>query len=143
MRFNRPWTSLLVLAIETDNPEKVGTKVSIVLGRLSWYSRGDDIPDRVIAAMVSIVLGRLSWYSRGKCIPLWWKPDRFNRPWTSLLVLATRSHPCEEEIKVSIVLGRLSWYSLRMGHYPSMGEAVFQSSLDVSLGTRARLYRWR
>ena len=85
--FNRPWTSLLVLAARRQVETIEAVQVSIVLGRLSWYSQEKE----------STMSDHLT------C---------FNRPWTSLLVLA------------QVVF---------VGRYP---PKKFQSSLDVSLGTR-------
>ena len=110
--FNRPWTSLLVLARCWWLPRFSLLSVSIVLGRLSWYSP---------AILLATVNGFFSFQSsldvslgtRGSIhIAKDVNNIGFNRPWTSLLVLAGELRvEVMALMSVSIVLGRLSWYS--------------------------------
>ena len=107
MSFNRPWTSLLVLALSFSRPAKT---ISERFNR-PWTS-------------LLVLAGSRAFVETGV--------NSFNRPWTSLLVLAEMAGDMDPEaVSVSIVLGRLSWYSLT----PRNGTGGMSShSVSIVLG---------
>ena len=140
---NTPFQSSLDVSLGTRSVCQCGggptTFVSIVLGRLSWYSQTGKPLSASGKENVSIVLGRLSWYSLLVHNSSSTRKDGFNRPWTSLLVLA-------EQVMVigAFVFGfNRPWTSLLVlapgGNRHRHDGSEFQSSLDVSLGTRKKV----
>ena len=107
------------------------THVSIVLGRLSWYSHSARHYGRVLEVCVSIVLGRLSWYSLVRRTVMSLNRKKFQSSLDVSLGTRAEDRPCRaERCRVSIVLGRLSWYS----HGNNGAAGLLESRVSIVLG---------
>ena len=149
-RFNRPQTYLFVLTKCPSEAYTTSADVSIVLRRISSYSRASPPSWRCWGCFVSIVLRRISSYSPLRTHPKHGQAsmfqsssdvslrthvayrigpnisvEGFNRPQTYLFVLTLRFFPrhCASEF-VSIVLRRISSYSHQRFLWESMDLIV-------------------